>query len=121
MTTFKSSLHKRQTTKTKEGHLAALVHGKWEDNGLWWEDGRASKISDDIVELYDYKNHQGTAQFKWAACFRNEAASFERERANQVWGGVMLVILALGGGEGLEQEAHHQFKASLAYLVSGQP
>lgn len=87
MTTFKSSLHKRQTTKTKEGHRVALVHGTWGDNGLWWEDGRASKISDDIVELYDYKNHQGTAQFKWAARFRNEAASFKRERANQVWRG----------------------------------
>lgn len=33
----------------------------------------------------------------------------------------MLVILVLGGGEGLEQVVHHQFKASLAYLVSGQP
>lgn len=27
----------------------------------------------------------------------------------------MLVILVLGGGEGLEQVAHHQFKASLDY------
>lgn len=44
-----------------------------------------------------------------------------REKEQTRYGGVMLVILPFGGGEGLEQEAHHQFKASLAYLVSGQP
>lgn len=44
-----------------------------------------------------------------------------REKEQTQYGGVMLVILVLGGGEGLEQVAHHQFKASLAYLVSGQP
>lgn len=77
MTTFKSSLHKRQTTKTKKGHLVALVHGSGEITGFG---GKMEALQKSAVIVWNSKNHQGTAQFKWAARFRNELALREKEQ-----------------------------------------
>lgn len=63
-----------------------MVSGRWRDKGLWWEGGRSSKLSGDLEESYEYNTATELDSLSTQAHFRtlDEAASFKRERANQV-------------------------------------
>lgn len=87
MTTFKSSLHKRQTTKTKEGIWLPWSMGSGETTGFG---GKMEDLQKSAVIPWNSMNIRTTSvlhSLSGQARFRDEAASFERERANQVWGG----------------------------------